>query len=641
MKKNTILKVLIITLLFSKGLNLFAQDSRYKFNKLDGKWDLYINKTPEQVFNLVDESKKADCKIIVPGFWNTKIKDLTGSKDPKIYGCYRYVVKNLTPENNYGFLIKDSPATSCAVYVNRELITQNGYPFPDYSKDKGIKSHIKPVYGEFSPDKNGNAEIVVFINNYFYRKSGLWDSVLIGPAKNIFSLNSLYTSFYTFISGILLFIFLLNIIQFSINIDRKEYMYLGIISLVFALRVSTAGYCSLSIIMPYLTAELKVKLEYLVLWVVPVSMIQMLTILYPVGNVSILFKSFKEKYLRYGIIISTLIAGILSLVLPAQYSNKLVPLLQFFLGLISFYIIVIIIANLLKKKTHIIYYLISCGTLIIGGIVDTIYTKVRSFLPLPLFPFFLVIFIFIQLILLASIQNDIYKDTEEISSNLLKLNEAYLRFVPKEFLKLLNKDSITNIQLGDHSSIEMTIMFSKMNFNSNETSVLPEDHFMLFNHYLESISPIIKKHNGFVSKFLSGGFMALFPLSETDAIETAIEIAKCSERINKNNNKGQNIIPRIGIHYGKMIVGTIGEENRLDDTVISDTVNTASRIESVCENLNKKIIISHSLQERLSEVNKARYKLNELESISVKGKVKPLQLYECVGKLQGDDKREV
>jgi len=269
---------------------------------------------------------------------------------------------------------------------------------------------------------------------------------------------------------------------------------------------------------------------------------------------------------------------------------------------------------------------------LIGGIVDIIYSSTKSLLPISLLPFFVAIFIFIQIFLLATIQNDIYKETESISINLKKLNEAYLRFVPREFLKLLRKDSITNIELGDHSSIEMTIMFSKLNIYSINNSITAEEHFSIFNDYLKTISPIITVHNGFVSKFLSGGFMALFPKSELDSIKSALQIIFYTEEMNKiyNNQKHMiKIIPRIGIHFGKMIIGTIGEENRLDDTVISDTVNTVSRIESVCENLDKQIIISHSLQERLPDIEKAFFNLKELNAIAVKGKQKPLQLYEC------------
>ena len=84
-----------------------------------------------------------------------------------------------------------------------------------------------------------------------------------------------------------------------------------------------------------------------------------------------------------------------------------------------------------------------------------------------------------------------------------------------------------------------------------------------------------------------------------------------------------------------MIIGTVGEENRLDDTVISDTVNTAARIESVCEKLKKPILISQEIENNLVELNGEEIKdlgieFVKLEEIFVKGKEKPLQLYEVM-----------
>ena len=86
-----------------------------------------------------------------------------------------------------------------------------------------------------------------------------------------------------------------------------------------------------------------------------------------------------------------------------------------------------------------------------------------------------------------------------------------------------------------------------------------------------------------------------------------------------------------------MIIGTVGEENRLDDTVISDTVNTAARIESVCEKLQKPVIVSQEFFQLLMNLNGNESKALgidtiKLEEIYVKGKEKPLQLYEVVKK---------
>ena len=435
-------------------------------------------------------------------------------------------------------------------------------------------------------------------------------------------------------SGILLFIGLLNIIQFIINKDKKEYLWLGITAIVFSFRISTTDFCAITTAFPFINAAVKYKLEYMSNWLVPLSILKMLCVVYPVELDYIIFKSFKEKYLREALYIFAWSVGAATIILPISIGNKLVTLSQICLGLFAIYVIALIVVNIIKRKPHTYFYLFSCTILIIGGGFSVIYSKNKTFLPFSIFPVFLVIFIFIQLLLLATIQNDIYKETIDASENLKKLNEAYLRFVPREFLKLLNKDSITNIQIGDHSNIEMSIMFSKLNISCENDDCSQEEHFLIFNQFLQTISPIIKNNNGFVSKFLSGGFMALFPQNPVDAVKTAIEIQSAVNQLNKKlkaENSDNSISSKIGIHYGKMVIGTIGEENRLDDTVISDTVNTVSRIESVCERLNKNIILSENQTEKIKNEDLPDCELIELESIAVKGKQQPLKLFECKG----------
>ncbi|MCR4743098.1 MAG: adenylate/guanylate cyclase domain-containing protein [Treponema sp.] len=640
---KVILKNFFVLFLLILNLNqyLFSKENKVKtYEKLDGEWEFYLEKTPEEVINLQKKGGVADCYSNVPGFWDSDIERLLGEKKPCTYGCYRIVKENLDPSLQYAIFIKDSPGTSSALYINGQKIQQNGDPFAilnPASKNKR-PSISRPIYAYFPTDSNGRVEIIIFITNYFYRKSGLWDTVFFGQEKSLFKVNQIQVSFNAILVGILVFIGLLNIIHFFINKKKIEYFYLGILSIVCALRISTAGYSLLTFLVEKIPAEIKYKTEYLVLWVVPICLIQILTTLYPIKKKYLGFKWIKEKVIRYSLLAANFLIGMASLILPCYYSNILVPHMQIVLGITSLYIIAMVILNIVRKSPHSIYYLLSCITLLIGGITDLVYTRARDLLPISLFPFFLVVFVFIQIFLLARIQNDIYKETVKISEDLSRLNEAYLRFVPKEFLKLLNKDSITKIQLGDHSNIKMAIIFSKIKIRALDNNLLPEEHFKIFDDFLKNVSPLIKNNNGFVSKFLSGGFMALFPQAEEDSIKSALEILECAKEMNASYQQKEHkiqITPRIGIHYGKMIIGTIGEENRLDDTVISDTVNTASRIESVCEKLDKNLIISDSLKEKVILENIHNLKIFELDAISVKGKEKPLQLYECI-KTQGD-----
>ncbi len=641
------LKTVFLTIIFlftTASVHLYSQTlefNRHGYTQLKEGWELYLRKSPQETFELIKNNVPGDYIVSVPNYWNKILKE-TDDSAPDTYACYHYKCTNLDYYITYGIFMKDSPGTSCAVYVNGKLVGQTGNPFemlkPKADRTKASCSQVRPLYCEFKPDRSGTADIVVFVSNYFYRKGGLWDSVFFGDAESISRLDYIFLMFYSLVAGILIFIGLLNLIQFLINKKHWEHFYLGLASVVFALRAATAGYSTISLVFPMLPSEIEIKLEYMVLWLAPLTILKMLYTIYPAQKDYILFKWLKEKPFRRVIMSFVLLVGCVSLAIPAYYSNRMVTFMQGCLGVVSLYVIIYIVINIVRKRKYIYFYLVGCLLLIVGGAIDIVYTKSKDLVPLSLFPFFLILFLFVQIVLLATIQNDVYKETLRISGDLKKLNEAYLRFVPREFLKLLHKDSITKIEPGDYSDIEMCIMFSKLdirNYMEAKGQGSLTDHFQIFYEYLKYISPIIKKHGGFVSKFLSGGFMALFPSSEKEAVYTALEINDFMKDFALSSVcDNHHVDVRIGIHYGKMIVGTLGEAGRLDDTVISDTVNTVARIESVCERLDKNIIISQALEKLISDGSteigmfESDIQLEELESISVKGKSKPLQLYE-------------
>ena len=614
-------KLLLTVLIFFNAFLIFAAEA---LQQLDN-WQLFVQKSPEQVFELVDANGRADFENVSVGYWNKLLEEANLERpDKKNHGCYRTVVTGLDPSKKYEILQKDSPKTSCAVYVNRELVAQAGDPFEllKATPAKGSHSSIQPLSFEFYPDSEGKVEIIFFISNYFYRKSGLNDTVFFGPAES-FS-NSSYITLYSVICGALLFIGLLCLFQFIINHKRKEYLFLGLTAITLALRIATNGLSLLSIIIPGLSAEIKYKIEYLAMWVVPICVTQMLDTINP---------SKKLRPVKYSFIIAELVIGLVNICVSGYYTNRMVRVLQIAMIIVCAYVLGLSVYNLITKKRYAIFNAFSYLFVIIGAFIDVLISNGKGGFSVSLLPFFLVVFVLLQILMFVKIQNDIYLETVQTSTKLQRLNEAYLRFVPREFLKLLNKESVVKTGLGDYSNIEMCIMFSKVHINCPANHVSLEEHFHIFDEYLKRVSPIIKDHNGFVSKFLSGGFMALFPKAEIDAVLTALEIEQAVEEFNqKLFTKNHKMDVWMGIHFGKMIIGTIGEENRLDDTVISDTVNTSSRIETVCEKLGKTIIVSEEVVQKVqtagTENTPAGFKFDRLEDVQVKGKEKPLQIYE-------------
>ncbi|EPG75223.1 adenylate/guanylate cyclase catalytic domain protein [Leptospira fainei serovar Hurstbridge str. BUT 6] len=124
--------------------------------------------------------------------------------------------------------------------------------------------------------------------------------------------------------------------------------------------------------------------------------------------------------------------------------------------------------------------------------------------------------------------------------------------------------------------------------------------------------------------------MALFPNGPDDALQAAMEMLNELENLNlsRKERKYQPIRIGIGLHTGTLMLGTIGEEERMDGTVISDAVNLASRIEGLTKELQATLLLSEETYKKLR--NKKKYSFNKLGKVTVKGKSKSSQVYEVV-----------
>ncbi|RKZ87384.1 MAG: hypothetical protein DRR19_13705 [Candidatus Parabeggiatoa sp. nov. 1] len=218
---------------------------------------------------------------------------------------------------------------------------------------------------------------------------------------------------------------------------------------------------------------------------------------------------------------------------------------------------------------------------------------------------------------------------EAQKEKLFQLNQAYERFVPRTFLGLLGKQSITDINLGDQIEREMTILFADIRgFTSISEEMTPQDNFDFINNYFGQMEPIILQYQGIIDKYIGDAIMALFPYSVDDAISAAIAMLKTLVNYNKILQRAGLPILQIGIgiHTGPLMLGTIGGQNRMDGTVISDAVNIASRIEGLTKTYRTPLLISEASYLGLSET--AKYLIRRLDRVKVKGKSKYVNIFE-------------
>ncbi len=217
---------------------------------------------------------------------------------------------------------------------------------------------------------------------------------------------------------------------------------------------------------------------------------------------------------------------------------------------------------------------------------------------------------------------------EDALSRQIELTNAYSRFVPPEYLEFLHKDTITKVFLGDHVSKEMAVMFSDIrSFTTISETMTPQENFNFVNAYLKRVSPIIRDHQGIIVKYLGDGMMAVFPNGAEDAVSTGLgKLRQVTDYNLKRQQAGrQRIQVGIGIHVGHMMVGMVGEENRMQGDAFSDNVNLTARLEGLTKYYGVSLIISGEAYEK---IDPSRYHIRFLDNVAVKGKSRPIAIYE-------------
>jgi class 3 adenylate cyclase/GAF domain-containing protein len=225
-------------------------------------------------------------------------------------------------------------------------------------------------------------------------------------------------------------------------------------------------------------------------------------------------------------------------------------------------------------------------------------------------------------------QLSISYENAQLYDEMNSLNKSYERFLPKEFLHQLGKGDVRNIKKGDAVVKNMCVMFSDIrNFTDLTENMNPEESFSFINGILSYLTPIISKNHGFIDKFFGDCIMALFPNEVDDSIKCGFEMLEALERYNFECRKNiSKVSIGVGIHYGDVMVGTIGDDGRIDATVISDTVNTASRVESLTKTLGANFVVT----EDLLIGSKSNFKNRFIGKYLLKGKKNSVSLFQML-----------
>ncbi|OQX29911.1 MAG: hypothetical protein B0D92_01145 [Spirochaeta sp. LUC14_002_19_P3] len=211
--------------------------------------------------------------------------------------------------------------------------------------------------------------------------------------------------------------------------------------------------------------------------------------------------------------------------------------------------------------------------------------------------------------------------------------KSFQKYVPSNLVKKLIFLGKVAVVGGEER--KLTLFFSDIqNFTSISEELPPQQLVKELVRYLSMMSSRIIKHDGTVDKYMGDGVMAFWGAPdyvEHHAVQACYAALDCMEAINRIMEKNPNSTrfrTRIGLHTGDVIVGNMGSSERMDYTVIGDSVNLASRLEGLNKLYNTKIIISESTYYEVKDYVVTRL----LDKVAVKGKKKGVYVYELIAR---------
>lgn len=567
--------------------------------RLAGEWRMYWN----QLHQTVPDHKEHQL-IPLPGLWNGYIwqGEELGSD-----GFATFHLKVLLPPEEL-LLSVEVPYmyTAYRMYIDSVLVSENGVVGQSPSSHT---AQFHPKLASFQTSRRGEIDVIIQVSNFADRKGGIWEVPMISTTEQIVTGHAKSLALEFFVIGALTLFGFYQIGLYFMHKEDKSSLYFGIFCLIRSVYSLFLGSVFIQTLLPSLSWDWIVKFEYMAMIVMPVIFFLFLAALFP---------GYVKNWLIRLFVGLTLLGCLFILLTTKKTFGLLLDVILVQIIVLAIFGIKILIQAMKDQKRGSSNAFYGVLVFLIFIFNDVLFAReiinTGNYLS-----FGLLIFVGIQSLNIAYIFSKAFEDVKKLTNYLRLTNKSYSRFVPSAFLDFLGKTDINTVALGDQRRAEMSILFVDIrSFTTLSETMSPQENFSFINSYLSEVSPVIRKHGGFVDKYIGDAIMALFPGKPLDAVHASVDILQSLETFNAKRAMSnlQPIQVGMGLNSGTVMLGTVGEEERMDTTVISDAVNLASRLEMVAKLNNIQIVTT---QNTLDQVKAT---LPFAHRIILRGKVK-------------------
>ncbi|MBM9501221.1 adenylate/guanylate cyclase domain-containing protein [Leptospira sp. 201903071] len=535
----------------------------------------------------------------VPKAW-TRIQTPEGNNYPGT-GIATYFLKVILPPSGDAkkfALLAETSETAYEIWIDGKKIGSHGIPGKTQASSVP-EWNVRVI--PFQIQKN-EFQIRIPLSNFYHARGGLTARLVFGNEDQVIRLRERRMTVDVFLFGFLAAMALYHFTLYFLRKKDAALLYFGIICFVFCFRELSTSQNLIQVIFPGINYHLHMRIVYLSFYLIPPFATAFLRALFP---------DEVKKEIHYAVVF---IASIFSLIVISQD-----PVL--FTGTIEYYYVFtflcfaygfyVLISALIRKKPGSISILIGLFLFFLAYSQDIFYNK-RIIPTFILAPFGLIAFIFSEAYLLAKRYSIAFDAVEEMSESLKKVNSSYGLFVPRELLKILNKHDIFDIKLGDTVEEEMTLLYNEIRaFSDISEKMNGKENFEFINSFLGKVGPIIRERDGFIDKYFGEAFLALFPPEPEKALDSAIEIQRILREFNRERiaNGKDPVRSGTGIHTGPILLGTIGEAERMESTAISSSVSVVTKIGQLSKTYESSLLITDSTLFRLTNSSKYHYRV--------------------------------
>ncbi len=479
--------------------------------------------------------------------------------------------------------------SACNLLVNGSRLAGAGNPGTSPASEvPGWNSLV----AQFFPRADGTADIVLQISNFTDRLGGSNAAVYIGDAALVYSMLDARKLSAAFVSAVLSALGLFFLALFAWRRKEHSFFWFSLLCILLGVRSLCYDDFVLLDLFPALPWPVLFRIGYLTF---PLSLVCI------AGYLASRFPTLLRRYEALGAAAPFCAYSLVIVFAPERITAQLLPVVQVFgLGFLLWTVFLLVRACIQKLEGA--FWTVAAFSAAPVLYVHDLLVSMWVLSGMSLTHFGMVFGLCIIALMGISRYSMSFRKAGAMSAELHMMNRALKRFVPDDFLGLLNSHDPASVRAGDASEVELAVLSAKIgSFPVRVEKMEPEDVFRFLNSFLALVAPLVRANGGVIARYDGDGLVALFSGGSDAALKCAVQLQSAVSARNRTTPGEQPISVSIGIDAGALAVGTLGDNVRLDSAILSDCLRCALRFETASRVFGSRILINGAVFAGLSE----------------------------------------